>query len=109
MATPEEIAAAREAIIAPDNVIGLILDLRKQGNTEAASLLEWYIDERSTLVQALEGERDFGTRMAQQVDELVARLNRIGDHLRTLTIYAEGDNDHAAPSDPWPEPKRGRK
>jgi hypothetical protein len=89
-----------------DSTAAIIAKLRAEcGDTgeSAAALLEWFLDERSTLVDALEQERDYGTRMAGQVDELCARLNRIGDHLRTLTVYAEGDDDHAAPRDPWPE------
>ena len=45
--------------------------------------------------------------MAAELDEAVGRLNRLGDHLRKLTDYAEaiGCEDHAPP-DPFPDPPK---
>lgn len=113
MAAAAEIAAMAERVIAPEPTLALLVDLYAAGTktcTDAAKLLEWHIDERAVFGRAVADERAEVKRLERVCDELVARLNRIGDHLRTLTVYAEGDNDHTPPCDPWPEAqKRGRK
>lgn len=70
---------------------------------EAAAALSEAQSEIAALVESLEQERQHAKRTGAQLDEAVGRLNRLGDHLRALTVYAEGDDDHGPPADPFPD------
>lgn len=94
-----------------DPTATLIASLYAAGDgtsSDAAKLIEWFLDERATLVEALDQERQHARRTGDQLDEAVGRLNRLGDHLRALTVYAEGDDDHGPPADPFPTAEAGR-
>lgn len=118
MADTHEIADMSESIVAPESTLALLVDLRKQGGatcSDAATLIEWMIDNRSDYARALADEREWSARLTAELDETVGRLNRLDDHLRKLADYAgaTGCDDHA-PTDPFPAPpsaakRRGRK
>ena len=119
MANKSEIAAMAQNVIADDATLALLVELRKlgKGGNDGADLIEWLIDNNATYAQALAEEREWGARLAAELDEAVGRLNRLGDHLRTLTHYAEATGyDDAPPPDPFPAPpepeaksKRGKR
>lgn len=84
------------------NLIASLYAAGDDTSRDAAKLIEWFLDEHATLIEALDQERQHARHIGDELDEAVCRLNRLGDHLRALTVYAEGDNDHEAPEDPFP-------
>ena len=94
-----------------DETAELVGRLRAQGDTtgaEAAALIEWLLDQHVVDLDSLTELRADPARAQAELQEAIARLFRIGDHLRTLAVYADGsEDDHAAPRDPWPERGNG--
>lgn len=98
-------------VIADDATLALLVELRKlgKGGNDGADLIEWLIDNKSTYVQALTEERAWGARLADELNEAVARLNRLDDHLRKLADYAGATGyDDTPPPDPFPDPPEPR-
>lgn len=93
-----------------DATAALIATLRARGDAtsgEAAGLIEWFLDERPTLIAALEQEREDAKHFQALADKQTAALVRIAEHFDTLGKFAMGDI-----ADPWPDPepkKRSRK
>ena len=108
MATEAEIIAMRANVVAPDSTLAVLIDLRNMGGqvcNDAASLIEFLIDQRGDWVRALEDAREEAANFRQQADDSAEVLARISNHLTALADFAI----RSPKDDPFPEPVKPKR